>query len=230
MDDPVHGRYAAIYAIEKKRLPSSFFLGLGIAVALHVGLAYYLLQHTFAKGGVIVEEIPRPVDPIPIDIVRPDKPQETLKKPPIVIHDPAPTPIKAPDTIPVAPAKPNTAAGEGVVIDLPTTPAGPTEGTAESASPYVTARWSRFPDADALTSYYPPRAMDDEVEGIATVQCTVLDTAGRVSCVVISEKPGGYGFGAATVRMVQDKGRVDTTKGNVQVGSMLRLPVKWTLN
>ena len=62
------------------------------------------------------------------------------------------------------------------------------------------------------------------------MQCVVLDTAGRVSCAIVSEKPGGYGFGTATVRMVQDKGRVDVSQGNVQVGSVLRQTVVWRMN
>jgi protein TonB len=46
----------------------------------------------------------------------------------------------------------------------------------------------------------------------------------------LSEIPGNYGFGKATVRMVQDKGRVDTSQGNVKIGSILRTTVKWQLN
>jgi hypothetical protein len=48
--------------------------------------------------------------------------------------------------------------------------------------------------------------------------------------VAVAESPGHYGFGIATVRMVQDKGRVDTTKGNATVGSILRQTVTWRLN
>jgi hypothetical protein len=48
--------------------------------------------------------------------------------------------------------------------------------------------------------------------------------------VAIAETPGRYGFGAATVRMVQDKGRVDTTRGNATVGSILQQTVVWRLN
>lgn len=229
MDDPVHGRHAAIYATPKKRLPPSFFLGLGVALAVHAGFAYYLLQHTFARGGVVIEEGPIIVDPIRITM---DKPKPLQPKPEINIHKTPVTentPVKA---IPVAPTDKVTPTDGRTIVDaLPEIPTG-TAGTDTKPEPngYVDARWTRFPDAEALTTYYPPRAMDDEVEGTATVQCTVLDTAGRVSCVAISEKPGGYGFGAATARMVQDKGRVDTSQGNVQVGSMLRQTVTWKLD
>jgi protein TonB len=69
------------------------------------------------------------------------------------------------------------------------------------------------------------------MEGAARVQCTVLDAAGRVHCTVVSETPKGYGFGQQTVKMVEEKGRVDTSVGNIKVGSVLATTtVKWQLN
>ena len=46
---------------------------------------------------------------------------------------------------------------------------------------------------------------------------------------MLSEQPRGYGFGKATAKMVQDKGRVDVSHGDVRIGSKLRTTVKWTL-
>ena len=114
---------------------------------------------------------------------------------------------------------------------LPTISGGEVKDIGGEGQGVITAaRWSRFPDGNALAEYYPPKAADAEIEGQATVQCAVLDSSGRVSCAVVSETPGNYGFGAATVRMVQDKGRVDTTQGNATKGAVLRQTVAWKLN
>lgn len=233
MDDTVHSRRSAVHTNPHKRIPPSFYAALGIAVAVHAGFAYYLLSQGF--GQALMDEGYRPDDPPPMIIEIPaPKPAEPVIENTVPVHK-APVAETVTETIPIAPVEdPVPLADAQIVPVLPTIPStGATTGTGTSdasAEPvHVTARWTRFPDSAALADYYPARAADNEVEGSATVQCVVLDTAGRVSCVTVSEKPGGYGFGHATVRMVQDKGRVDISQGNVQVGSVLRQTVVWKL-
>ena len=48
---------------------------------------------------------------------------------------------------------------------------------------------------------YPSRAANDEVEGVATIECVVQPDGSLADCMVLNEKPGGYGFGAATVKL-----------------------------
>jgi protein TonB len=48
---------------------------------------------------------------------------------------------------------------------------------------------------------YPTRAANDEVEGVATIECTVQPDGALADCLVLNEKPVGYGFGAATVKL-----------------------------
>ena len=231
MTDTVHSFRSPIYAANTaKRLPPSFYWGLGFAVLLHAALAYYLLQQNFA-GPVVVEP---PRDTILGTLYNPpaDPPKPTHDKvvPPkavIPVHPPLTTTTTT-DTVPLEPVK-------GPVVDTgPTPPAlSSTQGSAESSttsSPsFVKARWTQFPDGNALNAYYPARAAEDEVEGSATVQCVVIDAAGRVSCSTVSETPKGYNFGAQTVKMVQDKGRVDVAHGDVKIGDVLRTVVKWQL-
>ena len=236
MDNPVHNRRSALDIQPSKRIPPSFYAALGIAIAVHAGLAYYLLDQRFGAGIETGWERPSEPPPIQIEMPKPAKP-EPVKPNVIPVHKTVlPNDVKV-ETTPIIPLD-EPAPATNVIVDtaptLPTTGAGAGTGTGTSdATPepvYVKARWSRFPDSAALTNYYPSKAADNEVEGSATVQCVVLDGAGRVSCVAVSEKPGGFGFGAATVRMVQDKGRVDVTQGNVQVGSVLRQTVVWRLD
>jgi protein TonB len=229
MDESVHGRRAAIYATERKRLPPSFYLGLAIALALHVGGAYYLLSTHFDSA---VPDLPPVVDtpPTVVTIERPDKPKPPQPNVVRVHQSPQPPIATSPPLVPVKIDTPPIETAQPPVLPTGPTNIGPDKITEPTNPGPVAARWTRFPDGNALTEYYPSKAADAEVEGQATVQCVVLDTAGRVSCVVISESPGGYGFGAATVRMVQDKGRVDTSRGDVVKGSILRQTVAWRLN
>jgi len=230
MTDTVHSFRSPIYAATaKKRLPPSFYVGLGVAALIHVGLAWYLINQTFTapiidlpEGPIIStpiynppKEQPKPTPPHP-------QPQNTIK-----VHEP---PVDAPpttDEIPLTPAKPDdTVASSATSI---VTDGTATSSASTSSSAYVKARWTRFPDGAALSDYYPPRAAEDEMEGTATVQCTVMDAKGRVTCVTVSETPKGYGFGKQTEKMIESIGRVDTSQGDVQVGSQLLTTVKWTL-
>jgi protein TonB len=233
MTDVVHRYHSPIFDNPKlKKLPPSFYWGVLFAVLLHLALLYCIFHQTF--GMPLLGE-PAPVDkPITMTMEPlqppplPEPTKTTTHNNPVVPHTPATATPDNIQTLPVDPVVNKTPTTSGPVT-LPTVPATP--GPVVSNEPvYVAARWSRFPTAEALTNYYPPRALNDEVEGAATVECTVLDANGRVRCTALSEIPGNYGFGKATVSMVQDKGRVDTSKGDIKIGSVLRQTVKWSLN
>lgn len=232
MTDAVHSFHAPIYADTSiKRLPPSFYWGVGFAILLHLILAYYLLQQNFSGPTVAEPDDPRIIgtiyNPPPPE---PPKPDQPLPKKVIDVHQPLlQTPPLVP-TAPLVPVEPDHTSGS--------TSTPPTIGTAQSSTGttsstsgggLVKARWTQFPNGDALADYYPAKAAEAEREGVATVQCTVLDAKGHVGCTVVSETPGGFGFGAQTVKMVQDKGRVDITQGDVKIGSVLRTTVKWQL-
>jgi TonB family protein len=69
------------------------------------------------------------------------------------------------------------------------------------------SRWTRRPTDSDFDSLYPKRAARLEVEGRATVVCVIgLDESVR-DCVVQSETPAGYGFGAAAASLAQ-RGRI----------------------
>jgi protein TonB len=232
MTGAVHSYHSPIFDNPKlKKLPPSFYWGVLFAVLLHLALLYCIFNQTFALPPIL--EAPKAEKPIDMTMVtitpEPPKPTPTTTHTnPVTPHTPATATPDNIETLPVDPVVNPTPTAPGPV----TLPAEPTlPGPVVSNAPvYVAARWSRFPNADALGAYYPPRALNDEIEGSATVECTVLDAAGRVRCSALSEIPGNYGFGKATVSMVQDKGRVDTSKGDIKIGSVLRQTVKWSLN
>lgn len=62
-------------------------------------------------------------------------------------------------------------------------------------------RWAVKPDN--LEAYFPARALERGVEGEVALDCLV-STAGALACVVISEAPLDWGFGAAALRIASD--------------------------
>ena len=216
-----------------RKLPRSFYWGAGLAMLLHAGLVYYLVQQNFSHA--LPDEAPATDRSITITVDRPQPPQPkpvTMQKPvnPVRVHAPQDPVATPPDTTDLTPNNATTVTTTGPATVEPP-PAGGTQTSTDPGPVYVTPRWKAFPDAATLTDYFPPRALDNEVEGSASVQCTVLDAVGHVHCTVVSESPKGYGFGQQTVKMVEEKGRVDTTAGDIKVGSVLATTtVKWQLN
>ena len=135
-----------------------------------------------------------------------------------------PTDVAPPPPIPVPPVK------KEQRVEYTEPPAQMNTGTPPPVAPpapaYVSAKWSKFPNLD---DYYPERASEDEVEGSATIECQILSADGKVKCSVVSETPKGYGFGAAAVRAIEARGRVDTGGGQVQPGQRLKQTFRFQL-
>lgn len=53
----------------------------------------------------------------------------------------------------------------------------------------------------AARDAYPPRAREEGVEGVVVLRCT--PSAFGVRCIVVSETPGGYGFGTSARALVE---------------------------
>ena len=228
-------RSAIFTATATRKLPRSFYWGAGVALLLHAGLVYYLVQQTFdhalvdapPDGPPVVISIDQPKPPQPKPQPQPPTPKQVNQ---VAIHA-TPDPVTHTETLDLSPHPVTPAVSDGPPATLNPPPTAGTDKSADPGPVYVTPRWKAFPDAATLTDYYPPRALDNEMEGSASVQCTVLDASGRVHCVVVSESPKGYGFGQQTVKMVEEKGRVDTSIGDIKVGSVLSTTtVKWQLN
>ncbi len=134
-----------------------------------------------------------------------------------------PTDIKPPPPIPVPPVK---AEDHQDYKEPPVQMNTGTPPPVATGPRYVAARWTKFPD---INDYYPQRATDDEVEGSATVECSVVSGDGKVKCKVVSENPGGYGFGAALVKAIEARGRADTSVGEIQVGATMKVTARFQL-
>lgn len=61
--------------------------------------------------------------------------------------------------------------------------------------------WLRLPSGGAFASTYPERAQRFRVSGGAVIKCEVLGNGRLGGCVVLAERPAGWGFGAAALRL-----------------------------
>ncbi|CAL1691285.1 hypothetical protein MMB232_01421 [Brevundimonas subvibrioides] len=197
---------------ERKRpLPRSTWITIGVVGLAHVGLAvalYYQRVETEAVPDAPPERIidarmyrlpepeprPSPTPPAPNPPVnRTPAPPQTVETLPTVMTD---TPVATPGpvintTTIVAPATATGTASEPV----DTTPPGP---------PVITSpRWISQPSGEQLARAYPDRAISQSVSGSARLSCLVQANGTVTGCSVVSETPGGFGFGRAALGLTR---------------------------
>lgn len=87
-----------------------------------------------------------------------------------------------------------------------------------------------MPGADVIRGYYPVKALEDEVDGKSMVDCRVAEDGAVSECVPAFESPRGYGFGAATVKLVREHVRVEPTSvlGGIKPGARMEFTYDWT--
>lgn len=89
------------------------------------------------------------------------------------------------------------------------------------------------PIAANAKDYYPDRALEAEVSGVAVIDC-VLQADGKVKdCIVVKETPAGYGFGEATIRLFEDQFDLNQQKAadkSHKPGDHMTFTFKWELH
>jgi protein TonB len=85
-------------------------------------------------------------------------------------------------------------------IEEPRPPAAPPP---EPPRPSVITNpdWARRPTGEDIARYYPDRAQRMEVNGRATLSCTVTARGSLENCSVVSENPADYQFGDAALKL-----------------------------
>jgi protein TonB len=90
--------------------------------------------------------------------------------------------------------------------------------------------WSRRPNGSDLVRFYPPKASDLGLEGMAVVRCRVERTGTLSACAIMSEGPRGAGFGMATLQMAPlFQMKPMSVHGRPVAGGIVSIPVRFKL-
>jgi TonB family protein len=86
------------------------------------------------------------------------------------------------------------------------------------------------PTREQLQAAYPVRALSDQVDGAAVLDCLVTAGGALATCRVLGERPDGYGFGQAGLEVAKDfKLTPRLIDGDPVDGAEVRVPVPFTV-
>lgn len=90
--------------------------------------------------------------------------------------------------------------------------------------------WMRKPDGENLARVYPFVAMQRNLSGAATMECSVNSDGTLAGCKVVAESPAGAGFGDATLRLAKYFQMKSTTAdGKPVAGGTVRIPIRFSV-
>lgn len=222
----------------KRPVPRWMWIAAGASLLVHGAAGVWLYQQKFEMQAPAATPEPRPTIVELIPRPRPPEPQVAqATPPPTPIHRAAPSPVTPPVTIPLTPPD-TTIIGDFSPLVIPASPA-PADGqaaepapAADTGPPVIThPRWIARPTPDQMMRAYPMRAQRDGVEGSATLRCAVTARGGLTDCAVLSESPGGYGFGRAAMQLSRHfRLSPRTVDGQAVEGALVTIPLTFQLN
>jgi hypothetical protein len=80
-----------------------------------------------------------------------------------------------------------------------------------------------------IVEAYPARPLERGFEGRVNLDCTILE-ARNLDCVVLSETPSGWGFGAAALHVAANvRSRSERDGEPLRVGDRISFPINFLL-
>ena len=183
---------------------------LGASALLMGGAVLFALTMTYTIAPAFDPPTPRPIE------MTPEPPPPT---PPPLTPRAQTQPIEELDVTPLQPLTPaSTTSTEAERPYIgPIAPTGPVEVTRP--------HWLEQPRN--LARYYPPRAIERNIEGDVVLNCAVR-VSGLLDCEVVSESPSGWGFSQAALRIAGAYRMAPATRGGVAVEGryIMRVPFR----